>query len=125
MRRGRPDVAGFVERDGCPVCSAAVHEIVRSVAMTAPEVWDFIERYYERRITRAELAHALFEVRRCAQCGFLWQAYHLDPAGMLRLYEEWISPEESLAKKTRADVELYESYAREILAIARELGRRP
>ena len=39
------------------------------------------------------------------KCGFLWQAYHLDADGMQRLYEEWISADESLAKKTRADVE--------------------
>jgi SAM-dependent methyltransferase len=107
------------------VCAATAHETLRSAALTAPEVWDFLDRYYAGRITRADVANALFEVRRCTACGFLWQAYHLDAAGTLRLYEEWISPEESLAKKTRADVELYEGYAGEILAIAHRLGRKP
>jgi SAM-dependent methyltransferase len=118
-------VARFVERCVCSVCGEIRHETVRSVGFTAPEVWDFLGRYYAGRIAPAELEGSRFEVRRCSACGFLWQAFHLDPEGMRRLYEEWISEEESLAKKTRADVSLFDGYAREISGIARRLGRRP
>jgi SAM-dependent methyltransferase len=118
-------MAGFVLRAACPVCEAQYHRVLRSLPFTAPEVWSFLERYYEGRIARADLGEALYEIRRCAACGFLWQAYHLDADGMLRLYEEWISAEESLAKKTRADLSLFDGYAREAASIARRLGRKP
>jgi SAM-dependent methyltransferase len=118
-------VARFLERRDCPLCGEPRFAVLRSAAFTAPEVWDFLAAYYEGRIARAELEGAVYEIRRCAACGFLWQAWHLDDAGMLRLYEEWISAEQSLAKKTGADVALFEGYAREVSAIARRLGRRP
>jgi 2-polyprenyl-3-methyl-5-hydroxy-6-metoxy-1,4-benzoquinol methylase len=118
-------VARFSERRACPVCAERSHEVLRSAAWNAPEVWGFLERYYAGRIAPGDLEGGLFEVRRCRACGFLWQAFHLDPEGMQALYERWISPEESLAKKTRADVSFYDGYAREISAIARRLGRTP
>ena len=118
-------MAGFVLRAACPVCKAQDHRVLRSLPFTVPEVWSFLERYYAGRIGRADLGAALYEIRRCAACGFLWQAYHLDADGMLLLYEEWISAEESLAKKTRAGLDLYDGYAREASSIARRLGRKP
>ena len=118
-------MAGFVLRAACPVCDAQDHRVLRSLPFTAPAVWSFLERYYAGRIVRAALGEALYEIRRCAACGFLWQAYHLDADGMLLLYEEWISAEESLAKKTRAGLDLYDGYAREASSIARRLGRKP
>jgi SAM-dependent methyltransferase len=118
-------VARFVERIGCPLCAESRFAVLRRAALTAPEVWDFLARYYEGRVARSELEGGLYEVRRCDACGFLWQAWHLDDAGMQRLYEEWISAEQSLAKKTQAEVTLFDGYAREASAIARRLGRRP
>jgi len=118
-------VERFVERRACPLCGDARHRVLRSVPFGAPEVWDFLARYYEGRIERADLGDALYEVRRCEACTFLWQAHHLDDAGMQRLYEEWISAEQSLAKKTRAEVGLFDGYAREVSAIAHRIGRRP
>jgi SAM-dependent methyltransferase len=118
-------VAGFVLRRACPVCEQREHTVLRSLPFTAPEVWDFLERYYAGRIARDDLAGALYEIRCCAACGFLWQAYHLDADGMQRLYEEWIGAEESLSKKTLADVSLFEGYAREASSIAHRLGRKP
>jgi len=118
-------VAEFVLRRACPVCEQQEHTVLRSLPFTAPEVWDFLAGYYAGRIVRADLEGSLYEIRRYAACGFLWQAYHLDTDGMQRLYEEWISAEESLAKKTRADLGLFDGYARETSSIARRLGRKP
>ena len=118
-------MAGFVLRRACPVCEEREHRVLLSLPFAAPEVWEFVERYYAGRVARADLAGALYEIRRCEKCGFLWQAYHLDAGGMQRLYEEWISAKESLAKKTRADASLFDGYAREASAIARRLARKP
>lgn len=118
-------MAGFVLRRVCPICQEGESSVLRSLPFTAPEVWEFLERYYAGRIARADVAGALYEIRRCGKCGFLWQAYHLDGDGMQRLYEEWISAEESLAKKTRGDASLFDGYAREASAISRRLGRKP
>jgi SAM-dependent methyltransferase len=118
-------VGRFVERRACPVCGELRHEVLRSVAFTAPEVWEFVARYYGGRVEPRDLEGGLYQIRRCLACRFLWQAFHLDDAGMAVLYERWISPEESLAKKIRADVSLYDGYARELSSIARRLGRKP
>jgi 2-polyprenyl-3-methyl-5-hydroxy-6-metoxy-1,4-benzoquinol methylase len=118
-------VQRFVERLACPICGERRHQVLRSAAFTAPEVWEFIERYYGGRIAPGDLGDGLYQVRQCLACRFLWQAFHLDEEGMGALYERWISPEDSLAKKTRADVSLYDGYAREISSIAHRLGRRP
>ena len=118
-------MARFVERPTCPLCGESRFAVLRSAAFSAPEVWDFLAAYYEGRIARGELEGGVYEVRRCADCRFLWQGWHLDDTGMLRLYEEWISAEQSLAKKTGADVAFFDGYAREVSAIARRLGRRP
>ncbi len=118
-------MAGFVLRRVCPICEEGESSVLRSLPFTAPEVWEFLAGYYAGQIARADLAGALYEIRRCGKCGFLWQAHHLDADGMQRLYEEWISAEESLAKKTRADASLFDGYAREASAISRRLGRKP
>ncbi len=115
----------FLERRACAVCAGLRHSVLRSLPFAAPAVWDFVARYYAGRIAAGELGDARYEIRKCADCGFLWQAYHLDEVGMQCLYEDWISPQESLAKKTRAGAALLDGYARELAAIARRLGRRP
>jgi SAM-dependent methyltransferase len=115
----------FVERRSCPGCDVEAYAVLRRAAFTAPEVWDFLERYYAGRVKPADLAGAAFEVRRCEACGLLWQAWILDADGARRLYEEWICARESLAKKTDADIALYEGYAAEAALIARRIGRRP
>jgi 2-polyprenyl-3-methyl-5-hydroxy-6-metoxy-1,4-benzoquinol methylase len=118
-------VARFVERRVCPVCGDPRHTALRTAPFDAPEVWEFLAAYYAGRLTPDDLAGGVYQVRRCHACRFLWQAFHLDAEGMDALYERWIAPEESLAKKTQADVSLYDGYAREIAAIARRLGRKP
>jgi SAM-dependent methyltransferase len=118
-------MAGFVERRACPVCGEQGHDVLRSAAFTSPEVWDFLESYYAGRIARSDLEGGLYQVRRCRACRFLWQAFHLDESGMRALYERWISAEESLAKKTRSDVSLFDGYARELSSVSRRLGRKP
>ena len=40
----------FIERRACPVCGELSHEVLRSAAFSAPEVWEFLERYYAGRI---------------------------------------------------------------------------
>lgn len=115
----------FVLRSACPVCGASEHAVLRQHRFTAPEVWEFLASYYEGRIRKEDLGDALYEIWRCTACGFLWQAHHLDAQGMQKLYEDWISASASLAKKARADVWLFDAYAREASEIARRLARRP
>jgi hypothetical protein len=107
-------VEHFVERRSCPGCDVEAYAVLRRAPFTASEVWDFLERYYAGRVKPADLAGAVFEVRRCEACGLLWQAWHLDAEGSRRLYEEWICARGSLAKKTDADVALYDIRPRSV-----------
>jgi len=104
----------FRYRPHCPLCRSNRKNVLISRDFSDPSVFTFIDQYYEGRIGRDILAGAEFEVIACPDCGFLWQSHILNDEMMLKLYEEWISPEQSLAKKAKAPVSLYSRYADQI-----------
>ncbi|WP_160166329.1 class I SAM-dependent methyltransferase [Calothrix sp. PCC 7507] len=79
-----------------------------------PDVKDFIDTYYENRVDWQILADEIFEIIKCQNCTFIWQKYILDSIGLSKLYSEWISSEQSLAKKQCANMQLYSKYAKQI-----------
>ena len=112
----------FVERRACPACGELRHEMLRSAAFTAPEVWEFIK--HSGRIAPGDLEGGLYQVRRCDACRFLWQpsiSTRLDG----RAYETLRSLRRRACQEGPADVSLYDGYAREISSIARRLERKP
>lgn len=115
----------FVRRPDCRLCGSRSARTLIRRSFLEPTVWDFLERYYEGRIGPAELAAGYYQVNQCTHCGFLWQVEILDEVGMDALYSRWISPQQSLAKKTAAPVEHAARYAAEVELIARLLKRPP
>lgn len=116
---------GFLYRPACEVCGGEQAQVLLSTPFTDPKVWTFLHRYYQGRIQPEDVQGAPFEVAHCPRCGFLWQRHILDDEGMAALYSRWISPEESLAKRTEADAGLFARYAEEMQAIARHTGKPP
>jgi len=78
-----------------------------------------LDEYYEGRINKSDLTDGKYEIVKCSECGFIWQAYILNDELMEKLYSVWISSEHSLIKKKCADFSLFSGYAREVESIHR------
>jgi len=115
----------FIQRPTCPLCRSAQKAILFSENLAEGKVWSFLDDYYQGRIDRNDLADARYEVARCLDCGFIWQTQILGSELMDKLYNVWISPTASLAKKTNAGDSLFSGYAREARAISSLLGKNP
>ncbi len=115
----------FRSRLDCPICGTDDPLPLRKIEYAVSPVWDFVEVYYEGRVAQDALRGAFFEVVKCHNCSFVWQQHILNEQGMGRLYNDWISTDDSLAKKRETDVSLYAGYARQIEAIAYLLKRKP
>ena len=70
-------MAGFVERDRCPLCASGALTTLRSIDFGHPSVWRFIDERYQGRVRRTELARRPHEVARCAICQLSFHRYVL------------------------------------------------
>lgn len=103
----------FVYRPSCELCGSDEKVILFSKEFIDPLVWNFLESYYGRRVAKDDLEGAKYEIAKCSDCGFIWQAHILNKEMMKKLYSTWILPEQSLLKKESADIALFTGYARE------------
>ncbi|NJO07119.1 MAG: class I SAM-dependent methyltransferase, partial [Chloroflexaceae bacterium] len=108
----------LVERLTCAVCGATHSTTLLDHTFCDPPVWEFLESYYAGRVEPEMLTGGRFTVSQCRVCGFIWQRYILDDAGMTALYEHWIDPRESLNKKVHANARLFLDYAHQMRLIA-------
>lgn len=115
----------FVQRTACEVCGAKDSVVLLSRAFTDPSVWGFLSKYYEGRLSREDVGEAMFEVRGCSTCDFIWQSFILDEEGMKKLYEDWIGSESSQEKKAKAALPFFTAYARDMERIASLLEKKP
>lgn len=115
----------FRKRDICPVCGSSDKERILSVSFVDERVWSYLDVFFQGRVPKEIVENDRYTVVRCMNCHLLYQEHILDDRNMNLLYEEWISPEESLRKKKSADIKLFMRYAREIENIAKTLGKRP
>jgi SAM-dependent methyltransferase len=82
-------MAAFVERHRCPSCGSGAITTLLSRDFSHPSVWSFLERRYEGRVSRRELAGRRHEVARCALCQLLFHRFVLSDTALARLYDEW------------------------------------
>lgn len=115
----------FRRRDVCPVCESGNKEIILSVSFADERVWSYLNAFFGGRVPKEIMKDDQYAVVRCTSCGLVYQEYILNDRNMNLLYEEWISPEESLQKKKSADIRLFTRYAREIENISLALGKKP
>lgn len=113
-----PANSTFIYRCNCELCGSDRKTILLSKEFADPAMWDLLELYYEGRINKSILSSEKYEIVKCYECGFIWQAYILSDKLMEELYSVWISPEQSLEKKKNADISLFSGYVREVEIIA-------
>lgn len=115
----------LVHRPVCELCGSTRKACLYSVPFSDPRVLAFVDTYYEGRVDQRCLQGGVYEIVKCLDCGFIWQAYVLNENGMRELYENWISAEHSLAKKKFAGLGLYDEYARQVRTAIRHFGKKP
>jgi SAM-dependent methyltransferase len=113
-----------IHRPACEVCGGQQRDVLARWPFRDPRIWRFLEAYYSGRLDPGVVDGAEYEVACCRECGFVWQTHVLDDAAMALLYERWIAPGPSLAKKRDAAMALYETFAAEVQLAWRLTGRR-
>lgn len=97
-QRGRNN-GRFIYRPSCELCGQDDPQILFSQDFSAGKTWDFLKTYYKGKVSRELVGGTPFEICRCPGCGFIWQSHVLAGLWLDVLYEEWISPEDSLEKE--------------------------
>ena len=115
----------FITREACEICSSRKQEILISRFLADKSIRIFLENYYQGRMDLEALATGKYEIVQCKVCDFIWQKYVLNDEYLFKLYEEWISAEESLKKKSVASPEIFLSYANDIANISFFLKKNP
>lgn len=115
----------FVSRERCEVCGCEHGHTLTESAFSAPDINGFLDEYYGGRVDTASLAEGRYTIRQCADCGFVWQRDILNESGMQQLYDEWISPEESLRKHQTKQAETMRSIGFQMAMIAALLREAP
>ncbi len=99
---------GFMPRPVCELCGSPSPTSLLKRPFNDSTIADFLGQYYAGRIPQSLLTDSMYEVVKCSQCGFIWQAHILNDAGMAALYEHWISAEDSLKKKQKFSLAGYQ-----------------
>ena len=95
----------FVIRERCPLCAAGQGaQVVADLSMIGSEVGGFIRQYYGGRVPEGILSGASYTVLHCGTCDFYWQRHVLNDRWMRELYDVWIDPVQSFAKKASPDL---------------------
>lgn len=115
----------YIRRDDCEICGSSHKTTLISTPFTDPRIWNFIDTYYDGRISKENVQGMKYELAKCSTCEFMWQVYVLSDAYMGLLYSEWISSRDSFEKKKNADLELYVQYSNELQNSIMYLGKRP
>ena len=114
-----------VSRNRCALCNSINAETIIIRDFTDDSVSGFLTTYYRDGIKNYRLPKEKYEILKCTLCGFIWQKNILDQDGMYELYSNIISTEESFNKKHKAEINLFNAYAKEVSLISVLLNKKP
>jgi 2-polyprenyl-3-methyl-5-hydroxy-6-metoxy-1,4-benzoquinol methylase len=118
---------GFEERTACPACRAEGATCLYTAQFTEPPLRAYLQAYYPC-LDPAELdslAGSAYILEECHSCGLVYQRLIPNPALMVKLYEEWITPESSLAKRQKVGADFYIGLSQEITRLLRYFRKPP
>lgn len=116
-------MSNFITRQSCPVCSSDQTTEVLRLPFTDPRLQTFLKAFYGDRIPAGALDGGEYEVVQCDACLCAYQKQVLNDDGLSALYETWIPPALSLAKKTGRSAASYAGYIKDLWLIERLVGR--
>jgi len=115
----------FVYRERCVLCFSSRKRTLYTKEFSDQPVWDFLLDYYPNTLDKQDLLDGRDEIVKCSDCGFVGQAYVLKEGLMERLYEVWISAEQSFNKKRGASTSLFVGYAADMVFLNNLMSKRP
>jgi len=115
----------FVYREKCVLCNSIRKRVLYSKKLIDQAVWDFLSDYYRNTLRKEDLIDGNYEIVKCNDCGFIGQAYVLKEELIDKLYEIWISAEQSFNKKREASTSLFVGYAADMVFLSNLMSKRP
>ncbi len=107
----------MISRDNCQICNNQHPQSLLKRNVQDSSVKDFLQNYYKNRIDLSLLSDWDYEILKCNNCGFIWQKNILGDELSDVLYNQWISPEESLNKVKNKPINNYLNYTSEMAVI--------
>jgi 2-polyprenyl-3-methyl-5-hydroxy-6-metoxy-1,4-benzoquinol methylase len=118
---------GFEARTACPACRAERATCLYTAQFTEPPLRTYLQATYAC-LDPAELdslATGAYILDECQTCGLVYQRLIPNAALMVKLYEEWITPESSLAKRRSVGADFYIGLSQEITSLLRYFRKPP
>lgn len=118
----------FIRRKFCPVCRSQNSKTIYSCDFLEPGIKNFLQDYYAggKGIEFQYLKNAKYVLDECNDCGLIYQQEVPDDSLLLKLYEQWIDPQENLEHHKRTDdLNYYSEYAHEIMRIIAYFNKIP
>lgn len=114
----------FTRRDVCEVCGENQYHLLYEKVYSDTILTHFLEQYYAGRVSIEKLKDGKYQIVQCEKCGFIWQPNILSDDYMMKLYEEWISPEESRSSFTHSSLQRRQQHARQVWRLANYFPKR-
>lgn len=105
-------------RKSCPVCESQMIDLVYQLPFHNQSLKKFLADFYANRINPGLFETYHYQIKKCAACGFLFQANVLNQEGQSALYSEWVDNEKSLRKRQQGKAKLFRQYAGQIETVA-------
>lgn len=109
----------LIPRKFCPACETRTRIVVYQLPFSNRTLKKFLTDFYTQRANLDVLDAQVYQIRKCQQCGLLFQGNAFNEEGQAALYGEWIDNEKSLRKKQQARAKLYQQYAGQLATISR------
>lgn len=112
-------------RLACPICDSPQFTECKRIAFDDTAMRDYLSHYYGGRAPLDDLAEGVYRLCQCESCGSFFQQDIFAEAGMDALYETWISPQESFAKKQGESAQVKAGFARQCEQVIRAVNLPP
>ena len=91
----------LIERDHCPICKTSEILSIYRLSYQDTKIKSFFEYYYKKKLNLDLIAPYDYNLLECQNCKFIFQQFIPDEFFSEELYENIISAQDSLKKKTR------------------------
>lgn len=116
----------LIKRIKCPWCSHSLSEVLCQISYEDEILGNFLREFYGRvgRYDAKSLEGGIFEVRKCRECRFVFQADIPSPDFMHEIYCSWIDSERCFETFERIkSIEYYEARFNGIIDVCRFLRK--
>lgn len=118
----------FTERNKCPACFSEDFRTLYQKSFNESPIKEYLEEFYSSQggIEFDYLAGATYHLCECTACGLMFQKEIPNDDLMKRLYEIWLDPYKIfIQEQERESLNLYATYAEEIMQIVTYLDKKP